>query len=100
MSPQPLFLLEAASAVAQHHDAVAGTSKQHVAFDYAQRLSEGYNQAAPEVFNVAIAKLAGLGADATLVNCPDLNVSICAATGGRSAVPDGTMSPGFASDSY
>lgn len=28
--------------VAQHHDAVSGTAKQHVAEDYAQRLSEGY----------------------------------------------------------
>mmetsp|Transcript_7270 Transcript_7270/g.17535 ORF Transcript_7270/g.17535 Transcript_7270/m.17535 type:complete len:806 (+) Transcript_7270:977-3394(+) len=84
VSPQPLFLLEAASAVAQHHDAVSGTSKQHVAFDYAQRLSEGYNQAAPEVFNVGIAKLAGLSSDTTLVNCPDLNISVCDATGGDS----------------
>ena len=27
--------------VAQHHDAVSGTEKQEVAFDYAQRLSNG-----------------------------------------------------------
>ena len=27
--------------IAQHHDAVSGTEKQHVADDYAQRLSEG-----------------------------------------------------------
>lgn len=27
--------------VAQHHDAVSGTEKQEVAFDYAQRLSDG-----------------------------------------------------------
>ena len=27
--------------VLQHHDAVSGTAKQHVTFDYAQRLSEG-----------------------------------------------------------
>jgi len=29
--------------VAQHHDAVSGTEKQEVAFDYAQRLSDGIN---------------------------------------------------------
>lgn len=27
--------------VAQHHDAVSGTEKQAVAFDYAQRLADG-----------------------------------------------------------
>ena len=27
--------------VAQHHDAVSGTEKQEVAFDYAQRLAQG-----------------------------------------------------------
>jgi hypothetical protein len=25
----------------QHHDAISGTEKQEVAFDYAQRLSDG-----------------------------------------------------------
>ena len=28
-------------AEAQHHDAVAGTEKQHVAYDYALRLNQG-----------------------------------------------------------
>lgn len=28
----------------QHHDAVTGTEKQHVANDYAKRLSIGYTQ--------------------------------------------------------
>jgi hypothetical protein len=36
----PLLTLEEAVAVAQHHDGVSGTSKQHVAFDYAKRISE------------------------------------------------------------
>jgi hypothetical protein len=31
--------------LAQHHDAVSGTEKQHVAFDYAQRLSDGIDRA-------------------------------------------------------
>uniref|UniRef100_A0A6V7QUP3 Alpha-mannosidase n=1 Tax=Ananas comosus var. bracteatus TaxID=296719 RepID=A0A6V7QUP3_ANACO len=34
-----------ALAVAQHHDAVTGTEKQHVANDYAKRLSIGYTEA-------------------------------------------------------
>lgn len=33
-----------ALAIAQHHDAVSGTEKQHVADDYAKRLSIGYNE--------------------------------------------------------
>ena len=31
--------------IAQHHDAVSGTEKQAVAFDYAQRLSDGIDAA-------------------------------------------------------
>ena len=33
--------LREAMGVAQHHDAVSGTSKQHVANDYAKRISKG-----------------------------------------------------------
>jgi lysosomal alpha-mannosidase len=31
--------------VVQHHDAVSGTERQEVAEDYAQRLSDGIDQA-------------------------------------------------------
>ncbi|KAG4396059.1 hypothetical protein GLYMA_19G103100v4 [Glycine max] len=34
-----------ALAIAQHHDAVTGTEKQHVANDYSKQLSIGYKKA-------------------------------------------------------
>ena len=34
-------VLREAQAVAQHHDAVSGTAKQAVTFDYAERLAKG-----------------------------------------------------------
>ncbi|KAA8548283.1 hypothetical protein F0562_004456 [Nyssa sinensis] len=45
-----------ALAIAQHHDAVSGTQRQHVASDYAKRLSIGYAEAE---------------------ECPLLNISYC-----------------------
>jgi len=41
---------ERAMAVAQHHDAVSGTERQHVANDYARRLAGGWRrcQVGPE----------------------------------------------------
>ena len=46
---KPLFDLEDASGVAQHHDGVSGTAKQHVANDYSKRLQAGINKAASYV---------------------------------------------------
>jgi Alpha mannosidase middle domain len=43
---QPLYQLEDALGVAQHHDAVSGTAKQHVSNDYSKRLQAGINKAA------------------------------------------------------
>ena len=50
-SNHPLFSLEDATGIAQHHDCATGTSKQHVAYDYAKRLSEGVGDASTYVTN-------------------------------------------------
>ncbi|CAF3651802.1 unnamed protein product [Rotaria sp. Silwood1] len=51
-----IFVLSEAMGVVQHHDAVSGTEKQEVAFDYAQRLSVGIDNAI-RVINKAFGKL-------------------------------------------
>eukprot|EP00392_Amoebophrya_sp_AT5.2_P015880 g16103.t1 len=51
-----------AMGIAQHHDAVTGTEKQHVTFDYQKRLHAGYMSAAKIALGAeTIGKLAGLG---------------------------------------
>jgi lysosomal alpha-mannosidase len=71
----PLYLLERAMAVTQHHDAVSGTSKQHVANDYARRLAGG-RLAADQLVSDALASLTGYK-DAAFVTCDLANVTIC-----------------------
>lgn len=63
-------------AVVQHHDAVAGTAKQHVTFDYAKRVAAGRAASTP----VAAKSIAKLSGKATPVMCDLLNVSVCAPT--------------------
>ncbi|CAN6485588.1 unnamed protein product [Victoria cruziana] len=72
-----------ALAIAQHHDAVSGTEKQHVADDYAKRLAIGYTEA-EQLVNGALACLTEgkLNASCRNVNtqfkqCPLLNISYC-----------------------
>jgi Glycosyl hydrolases family 38 C-terminal domain/Alpha mannosidase middle domain/Glycosyl hydrolases family 38 C-terminal beta sandwich domain len=78
MSPSnPLYRLERAMGVTQHHDAVAGTSKQHVAYDYARRLAWG-REDADALFNTAFGKLTGY-ASATYYSCDLSNSTICPA---------------------
>jgi hypothetical protein len=70
-----------ALAVSQHHDAVAGTSMQHVAFDYAARLAAGQAAAEEEAFASLLEQLTipgGAAPPVTLQSCPLLNISICA----------------------
>ncbi|GLT27152.1 hypothetical protein SLA2020_021760 [Shorea laevis] len=75
-----------ALAIAQHHDAVSGTEKQHVANDYAKRLSLGCSEA-EKVVASSLAFLAGSKAStgcrnptANFQQCPLLNISYCRAS--------------------
>ncbi|CAF3311737.1 unnamed protein product [Rotaria sp. Silwood2] len=66
--------------LAQHHDAVSGTSKQHVANDYAQRLSDGIDRAI-KVINDAYGKLLSKENRTTPIPnqflCHYSNISVC-----------------------
>ncbi|CAD6253773.1 unnamed protein product [Miscanthus lutarioriparius] len=72
-----------ALALAQHHDAVTGTEKQHVANDYAKRLSIGYTQA-QELVSTSLACLTESGSKSRCSSpmtkfsqCLLLNVTYC-----------------------
>lgn len=66
-----------AMAVAQHHDAVSGTEKQHVANDYAKRLAIGWQHCQVLISN-SLAALSNSLAQRTY--CNNLNISICSVT--------------------
>ncbi|KAK1369859.1 Alpha-mannosidase [Heracleum sosnowskyi] len=72
-----------ALALAQHHDAVSGTERQHVAADYALRISMGYAKA-EEVVVSSLASLTDSRLNSSHDNlstkfqqCPLLNISCC-----------------------
>ncbi|XP_044607793.2 lysosomal alpha-mannosidase isoform X2 [Equus asinus] len=66
--------LNEAMAVLQHHDAVSGTSRQHVADDYARQLAAGWGPCEVLLSN-ALARLSGSKEDFEF--CRDLNISVC-----------------------
>ncbi|XP_068664658.1 alpha-mannosidase At3g26720-like [Aristolochia californica] len=75
-----------ALAIAQHHDAVSGTERQHVANDYAQRLYIGYAEAETLVHS-SLACLTEKNSSTGCSNpstkfaqCPLLNISYCPAS--------------------
>jgi Alpha mannosidase middle domain len=76
-----LYPLEDAVSIAQHHDAVAGTAKQHVADDYSKKLSHGLNIASQHT--IALMKRLMLPTDddgyrlENLSYCPLLNETTC-----------------------
>ncbi|XP_066063760.1 lysosomal alpha-mannosidase isoform X2 [Chamaea fasciata] len=72
--PGDSSVLREAVAVAQHHDAVAGTERQHVANDYARQLARGWDSCQVLVAN-ALSLLGGTKAPFEF--CNGLNVSVC-----------------------
>ncbi|MFS7971359.1 putative alpha-mannosidase [Helianthus anomalus] len=70
--------------IAQHHDAVSGTSQQHVANDYAKRLSIGQKEAevvVAESIACMISPKPGCSSSASNIHqCPLLNISYCPST--------------------
>ncbi|CAI0456276.1 unnamed protein product [Linum tenue] len=78
-------LLADALAIAQHHDAVAGTEKQHVANDYATRLAIGYKEAEKVVatsLSCLFESQSRTGCQSPTIKfeeCPLLNISYCPA---------------------
>ncbi|CAG12505.1 unnamed protein product, partial [Tetraodon nigroviridis] len=68
--------LKEAMAVAQHHDAVSGTEKQHVADDYAKRLANGWERC--QALSNSLAALSGSASQR--IYCDSLNISVCPLT--------------------
>lgn len=70
--------------VAQHHDAVTGTEKQHVANDYAKRLAFGVEQSlkvAEEALNILARRVSNSqGKRTSVVYCALLNNTECSVT--------------------
>ncbi|XP_052175300.1 probable alpha-mannosidase At5g13980 isoform X2 [Diospyros lotus] len=74
-----------ALAITQHHDALTGTEKQHVADDYAKRLAIGY-KGAEELVAASLACMVKSASKSgcknpmtTFLQCPLLNISYCPA---------------------
>ena len=67
--------LRQAMGVMQHHDAITGTEKQHVAYDYDRLLTDALS-AAQSTAQEALQKLTNRK-DSEFVSCLQLNISVC-----------------------
>jgi lysosomal alpha-mannosidase len=79
---QEISYLREAMGILQHHDAVSGTEKQHVANNYALKLSKGIEKC-KEVLNKGFETLLPKPESKVSVNqlfCDSLNISSCAIT--------------------
>ncbi|CUG94229.1 alpha-mannosidase precursor, putative [Bodo saltans] len=71
-----MALLQQALAQSQHHDAVTGTAKQHVSFDYTKTLASAMDAATSALANVLTVN----DDDGTYRVCLHANESVCSAT--------------------
>lgn len=76
VNSEMLGILERVMGVVQHHDAVSGTERQHVARDYAKRLAIGTEQSRIVISN-AYARLLKSNYNFDQQYCPLLNISEC-----------------------
>jgi len=70
-----IYNLESAIGIAQHHDAVSGTSKQHVAYDYAKTIQAAIDGASKFAANIIKKRLSPYLSN--LSYCQQRNISIC-----------------------
>ena len=83
-----LDVLDRAMGTAQHHDAVSGTSKQHVAYDYAKQIQAGINDAKKSVVETLQRYfVADPGDLSNLALCQLRNETICNVTQRATQVP-------------
>ncbi|KAB7498673.1 hypothetical protein Anas_06480 [Armadillidium nasatum] len=76
--------LAEAMGVLQHHDAVAGTSKQHVADDYSLMLSKGVDNARG-LLSKGFSYFTGNDESTEFTYCPLLNISSCSYLEGKTS---------------
>lgn len=75
-------------AITQHHDAVSGTEKQHVTFDYERELSAGQNATDSFMYQfVSMRAESEIGENLTFGSCPFLNQSYCEYLENPSTIP-------------
>lgn len=81
VSLQEVVELQEAMGILQHHDAVAGTEKQHVAYDYAYLLYKAMSKC-KNVINEALNRLSSKDIGPSIVHkfCFKLNISDCPET--------------------
>ncbi|XP_050428079.1 lysosomal alpha-mannosidase-like [Adelges cooleyi] len=68
--------LREAMGIMQHHDAITGTAKQHVANDYARILSNGIHECV-EATSTILSRISGF-TKSNYTTCPLMNISACA----------------------
>ncbi|KAB7498669.1 hypothetical protein Anas_06482 [Armadillidium nasatum] len=81
---ESISILAEAIGVIQHHDAITGTSKQHVADDYSKRLAKGVD-ASRSLLSKGFSYITGNDETTEFIYCPLLNISSCSFVEGKTS---------------